>query len=135
MRRATDETVSAVRELVDASSLSQNGWARSVGLTPADASDVLRLASVSLKRENRIRLAIGLRPLSVWTVQIDATKQVVARPGFGKKRPPRFEVTVSEEEAVLIREMAQQMEMSVSGLLRQCALDAAARWRSESEEK
>jgi hypothetical protein len=86
--------------------LSTRATARRLGVLSSTVNDVIHRNAMSLKRENPLRIALGLEPLTDERVTLKSSQRVVAKPGYGKKRGyVEFKIRVSPEEAEIIREM------------------------------
>lgn len=122
MRQPTSETRRALRQAI-AASPSQNAWANAHDISPATVSNVRRGRSCSVATENRIRHALGLPALSAELVEVDETRRVIARPGYGKPRPPRVDITLTPEQLARLRELADSAGCSIPELVRRSMLD------------
>ena len=74
MRTASADTRRRLREAIDGS---QRAWALAHGVAPADVSDCLRDRPMSAKRENRLRVALGMEPLKWQVVELAENQRVV----------------------------------------------------------
>jgi hypothetical protein len=93
-----EETADALQTCIRAEGVTPYAWAISRGISPGTVYDVLRERSVSDKRLNTIRPALGLDPITRQKVVIDPARQKVVR----RQGPTRYksrQVRLTAEEA------------------------------------
>lgn len=97
MRTATAETRRALCAAL-AEYESASAWARKNGARRVDTSDCLNDKPMSARRENRLRVALGLDPLRRQLVELAEGQRVVnVTP---KRRNKRRAFTVTPDEAI-----------------------------------
>lgn len=106
MRTATAETHRALCEAL-ASYDSASAWARAHGARRVDVSDCLNGKPMSARRENRLRIILGLAPLRWQLVELAENQRIVTitPPRYHKRRA----VTVTVEEAAELDETARRL--------------------------
>ncbi len=106
MRTATVETRRALRTAI-ASCDSAAAWSKMHDVRRVDISDCLNDKPMSARRENRLRVALGLDPLRWQLVELAENQRVVTvtPPRHHKRRA----ITVSTEEAARLDETARQL--------------------------
>jgi hypothetical protein len=82
---------------------SQSAWANANGVDKNAVNDVWRRVSIGVDRLNAVRFALDLPLIKERDIKINDSQQVIAAPGYGRKRSPRFEFRCTEEEAKKIR--------------------------------
>lgn len=65
---------------------SNAAWARAHGVPPVTVSDCLRRKAMSVRRENTLRVALGLPVIDREQVTISSEERVVRKPGYGPRR-------------------------------------------------
>jgi hypothetical protein len=96
-----EETADALQTYIYAEGVTPYAWAISRGISPGTVYDVLRERSVSDKRLNTIRPALGLAPITRQKVVIDPAREKVVR----RQGPARYvsrQVRLTEDEALLL---------------------------------
>lgn len=105
MRTATTETRRALcAALADYDSAS--AWARRHDARRVDVSDCLNSKPMSARRENRLRVALGLDPLRWQWVELAEGQRIVTT--TPPRRHKRRAITVTAEEAAKLDETARR---------------------------
>lgn len=120
MRTATSDTRRALRAAIGDGPA--RSWATAHNVAPVDVSDCLNERPMSARRENRIRVALGLTLLRWQTVELLEGQRVVtcSKPVKTKRRAS----TMTPEEALQADKLAQSEgyrsfgQMAVDKLLR-----------------
>ena len=122
MRTPALQTRTALNDAI-ATAPSLRAWARAHGIAAGTVSNVRLGYPCKLDKENAIRAALGLPPLTVQLVELDSTQRVVRKPGHGKRRPPRVDVYLTPEQMARLKERAKATGVSVPEYMRRAALE------------